>query len=283
MGPEHRLIRRPLKETTDRLPTGLFEASQFALGQPGPSEGTTRGAMTTTDATRMEDDDHATHAAPRSSKTGVRDRRLHDRSPRLLDSLRPLQLRRRLDEDPGAVDGDEERTMEDEDPDPAFETIERGPRATSTTTSSAGYPREPTLTPRTTTRPSTTTTRSTTRSTTRRISGRARRDGSRCPPPRRSPRSSPRGRARPAHPPPPPTFPSTPRQEEEAAQPRHDRRAQPRGEGVVRGPRHTSQPPAARGTPRARTRDKLDPDFESTARRDAACGARRGTEREQRC
>ena len=44
-------------------------------------------------------------------------------------------------------------------------------------------------------------------------------------------------------------------QEEEAAQPRsQDRRAKPRGEGVVRGPRHPSQPPEARGTPRARAR-----------------------------
>ena len=87
--------------------------------------------MTTTDATRMEDDDHATHAALRSSKTGVRDSlgstivppppsdSASDRSSYDDD----------LDEDLSAVDGDEERTMEDEDPDPAFETIERGPLA----------------------------------------------------------------------------------------------------------------------------------------------------------
>ena len=87
--------------------------------------------MTTTDATRMDDDEHATHAALRSSKTGVRDSlgstivppppsdSASDRSSYDDD----------LDEDLSAVDGDEERTMEDEDPDPAFETIERGPLA----------------------------------------------------------------------------------------------------------------------------------------------------------
>ena len=87
--------------------------------------------MTTTDATRMDDDDHATHAALRSSKTGVRDSlgstivppppsdSASDRSSYDED----------LDEDLSAVDGDEGRTMEDEDPEPAFETIERGPLA----------------------------------------------------------------------------------------------------------------------------------------------------------
>ena len=87
--------------------------------------------MTNTDATRMDDDDHATHAALRSSKTGVRDSlgstivppppsdSASDRSSYDED----------LDEDLSAVDGDEERTMEDEDPEPAFETIERGPLA----------------------------------------------------------------------------------------------------------------------------------------------------------
>ena len=85
--------------------------------------------MTTTDATRMDDDEHATHAALRSSKTGVRDSlgstivppppsdSASDRSSYDED----------LDEDLSAVDGDEGRTMEDEEP--AFEEIERGPLA----------------------------------------------------------------------------------------------------------------------------------------------------------
>ena len=87
--------------------------------------------MTTTDATRMDDDEYATHAALRSSKTGVRDSlgstivppppsdSASDRSSYDED----------LDEDLSAVDGDEGRTMEDEDPEPAFEAIERGPLA----------------------------------------------------------------------------------------------------------------------------------------------------------
>ena len=79
----------------------------------------------------MDDDEHATHAALRSSKTGVRDSlgstivppppsdSASDRSSYDED----------LDEDLSAVDGDEGRTMEDEDPEPAFEAIERGPLA----------------------------------------------------------------------------------------------------------------------------------------------------------
>ena len=87
--------------------------------------------MTTTDATRMDDDEHATHAALRSSKTGVRDSlgsTIVPPPPSDSSSDRS-SYDEDLDEDLSAVDGDEGRTMEDEDPEPAFEAIERGPLA----------------------------------------------------------------------------------------------------------------------------------------------------------
>ena len=212
----------------------------------------------------MEDDDHATHAAPRSSKTGVRDSlgstivppppsdSASDRSSYDDD----------LDEDLSAVDGDEERTMEDEDPDPAFETIERGPLADfdddelrGILARAAGAEDDDDI--------SSTTTTSTTGQ---------RRGGSRgglgetepMSPPRRSPRSSPRPRTARALPPPPTFLDAATKKKSRPTTPARSS-GPTRGQGVV-ADLATSQPPAAvEHRELAPALDKLEPDLESTA------------------